>query len=273
MADQIDENVIPNEGQSQEEENWETIGGPKDPDEEVQEEPASEQDAATRELEKAKEEKAFFQTELQAAQDAMKGFDNNFYAGFQEERRAIRRGESSNEDPYEPPPQETEDAEEYMTRADLAKMKNDLLHAISSGQDVYRQQRVQEKFQEEWSQADNALSTLQSNLKVTNDVNQQVMAAAQRLVPDVKEPGGPSRFVEAYTMYLSRIMATQGVQDNTRTAVSEAEQKALQAKMVAQPDGSSAGMQQEKKLTREQKLLKQMQEVGVSDAKSEIFGT
>ena len=94
---------------------------------------------------------------------------------------------------------------------------------------------------------------------------------ASELVPNIQGSGGPSRYAKAFSYVLNNLIGGQVAGAQINQATSDAEQKALQANLVQQPEGSAAGMTDVPDLTDEEKLLQSMRDVGGGSTKADVF--
>jgi len=226
-------------------------------------------------------EEGLSQDDAQESQPDGKGSKEPFYqTKYQELVGKLKQFEGQQEyispvsdKPINQPEIQVDGGDDYITKADMQKMLNDVVNGVASKTAAQlRQEQMQEKYNNEYHTVNKSLEEYVSTSGAPQTVVDQARAMAQDLVPNINGIGGPSRYAKAFSYVMNNLMAQQNVGQHIKQAKSEAEQKALSARLVQQPDGSAAGMTEVPDLTNEEKVLKAMESLGSSEIKNDIFG-
>jgi hypothetical protein len=225
-------------------------------------------------------EEGLSQDDTQTEQPGSKGSKEPFYqTKYQELVGKLKQFEGQQQE-YIPPSAplaqteiQVDGGDDYITKADMQKMLNDVVNGVvTRTSSQLRQEQMQERYNNEYRTVNKSLEEYVGTSGAPQTVVDQARAMAQDLVPNINGMGGPSRYAKAFSYIMNNLMAEQNVGQHIKQAKSEAEQRALSAQLVQQPNGSSAGMTETPDLTNEEKVLKAMQSIGTSKIKDNIFG-
>lgn len=232
-------------------------------------EPQTDESVQTDEQKEQREQ--LYQTRYQNVLEKLKVFNPAYYQEWMES-------------PKDDPPQDNRtaaqqtfadddgDVEDYVTKGDLKKMQDELRNVVTQGERQRRQKEFQQAYAQEYQSSNAVLEQIVKESGASQELAQYAAREAGGIVPDINQPGAPSKFVRVFDMVLRNALQSGGVSGNNDKATSDAEQKALAAKMVMQPDGAAGGMGENRELTREEKLIKAMHDTTRSDAKDTLFG-
>lgn len=271
MADEEkDQKAIPQEeGQSQDQkdEQWEVIGGPDDKQDTQDKQPEPSEPTAE---DKKKEREAFYQKEYEALSGAVKGVDPQFLTDWMDQRKDERK-DTSDKKPEESAA-DVGDAQEYVTRADLEKLAGRVEGAIGREREERRTDEIQRVHRQEYAEVNQAIVDFATKHKIPKEEHETLLSEAGSFGANLNQSGGPSAFLRAYAKMAHLYLKDRKQDEGIANVQSEAEQKALAARMIMQPSGSGIDVQAKRELTKEEKILDQMHAEGSNAAAEEIFG-
>ena len=251
------------------EEQWETVAGPggKD-DQKPQEQKVDEQ--------KPEDEKGttFWRNEYQQLLTDAKTDSPRFTQDWLAKRKQERKQETATavEDVAQGKISDTGDDQEFATKADINRILGEVRSEIGKEREQAKQERDQEQFYNEYDKTNAALVAFRQKHNISNEEHDKISAEAASFGADLETLGGPSAFIRAYGKVATDYLQNRQGNQQQQAVTSEAEQKALAAKMAMQPSGSAIDMQAKRKLTDQEKLLDQMHAEGANAAAEEIFG-
>ncbi len=238
----------------------------------VSEEQAAAEKAAQEAQPQESDGASFWRREYQELLRAAKADQPEFVASWLQQRKQERRQGTSSEPAPKTGPEPSLDEEEYVTGKHLKQVLNEIKNMFSEYQEQSQQQLMARQYQEEYSRVNSALVEFRRKHNISDAEHEQLSQEVLGFGMNIEAPGGPTAFLRAYGKLAMIHLQERAGRKTALQAQAEAEQKALGAKMAAQPASAPAGMQPKRDMTKEEKLLQQMKSVGSSDAEEEIFG-
>lgn len=266
-----DQKAIPEEGQPQDQkdEQWEVIAGP---DEKKDTQESDQKPSEPTAEDKQKEREAFYQKEYEALSGAVKGVDPQFLTDWVDQRKDERKSPPG-KTPTEPvATDEVTEPQEYVTRGDLEKLAGRMEGVIVREREERRMEEVQRVHRQEYTEVNQAIVDFATKHKIPKEEHDNLLNEASSFGANTNQPGGPSAFLRAYAKMAHLYLKDRKQDEGIANVQSEAEQKALAAKLAMQPSGSAIDMQPKRELTKDEKLLDQMHAEGSNVAEEEIFG-
>lgn len=268
-----DGSVTPEEGQPQtsDEKDWTTVAGgerqEEDPSEQPNQKPQESEDQVRERL-KAVQQK------YQAMCDAMKTTAPTQYNQFQEQWR-----QSLKNDPIPEPEQKVTPGEPGIYGDDdLLKLIDNRFTSfekrIYQREEQARQQQMQAVFDQEYARADKALTTFIVESKLSREEVEEIRQSIINDNPHVNYNtiNGPTAYVKAFGKEVMIRDLMKKPQEHLLQIKSDAERRALQAKLASQPESASIGIGTKRELTNEEKILESMKNIGSNTASDEVFG-
>lgn len=249
------------------EEQWETVAGAEE--EEPKPEPAKEEEKP-----KVEKDDTFWRRERDQLLSAAKAEHPQWTNDWLAKRKQERKMESAPtvEDVAKGNISGGVDDQEFATKADINAMFDEVRSEIGKERQRVNQERIQEQYNDEYQRIDQALVAFRQKHNISNEEHEKLMGEALSFGANLENLGGPSAALRAYGKVATDYLQNRQGNQKQQAATSEAEQKALAAKMTMQPSGSAIGMQPKRKLTTEEEILDKMHAANKSSAAEELFG-
>lgn len=272
MADEEkDQKAIPQEEgqpQDQKDEQWEVIGGPDEKQDTQEKQPEPSEPTAE---DKKKEREAFYQKEYESLRDAVRGVDPQFLNDWTDQRKDERKDKSRETSEESATTDEAGDSQEYVTRKDLEKLAGRMESVIVSEREERRMEEVKRVHRQEYVEVNQAIVDFATKHKIPKEEHDRLLNEAGSFGANIDQPGGPSAFLRAYAKMAHLYLKDRKQDEGIANVQSDAEQKALAAKMTMQPSGSGIGVQAKRELTKEEEILDKLHAAGRSSAAEELF--
>jgi hypothetical protein len=266
-----DQETIPKEGQPQDQtdDQWDVVAGPDGKQDTQEAKPEPSEPTAE---DKKKEREAFYQQEYEALSGAVKGVDPQFLTDWVDQRKDERKVPPGKAPAEAVASDEVVDSQEYVTRNDLEKLAGRIESTIGREREERRMEEVQRDHRQEYTEVNQAIVDFATKHKIPKEEHDRLLSEAGSFGANTNQPGGPSAFLRAYAKMAHLYLKDRKQDEGMANVQSEAEQKALAAKMTMQPSGSGIGVQPKRELTKEEKILDEMHALSSNAAAEEIFG-
>lgn len=135
---------------------------------------------------------------------------------------------------------------------------------------IQKEMRAQEQFVSEYGNANAVLEGFLESNKIPKESAQAAYNEAVEFGINPDTPGGPTQMAKFIIKELRHNALAAHLETKVTEATAGAETKAISALQVAQP--TPGAMPEPPKLTKDEKVLKSMQDVGSSETSKEVFG-
>jgi len=232
-----------------------------------------EQDEATEiepdALTQAKERAAFYQQGYQEAQSRLKELDPNHQEWNNNWKEEYKNSTYQPQMSEQGQPLEQSATDKYISDFTEEEFKNLIsMESKKAMQQSYQEAQRLARLENEMTESRKTLVDFVNKFEVTEQEIKNAGDYARSLgLDDRQSPKSVAKVVVDH-IYMNRLI--QNSHGGITRAQASAAEKVKQSQMVQQP--SPSAMPEQRKLTKEEKLIEQMKNVGRSDANSEVFG-